>query len=50
MIDTEAIPLLVNGHRLRVYKKPLSNQEFSNGISKKVMVVEKVSASTLSSP
>jgi hypothetical protein len=27
-IDEEAIPMLVNGHRLKIYKKPLSKQEF----------------------
>jgi len=27
-IDHEAIPMLFNGHRLKVYKKPLSKQEF----------------------
>ena len=47
-IDAEAIPLLVNGHRLKVYKKPLSKKEFINGISKTVMVVEQVSASASS--
>ena len=30
-IDAEAIPLLVNGHKLKVYKKPLSKQEFIDG-------------------
>jgi len=45
-IDAEAFPLLVNGYRLKVYKKPLSRQEFINGISKTVMVVGQVSAST----
>jgi len=49
-IDAEAIPLLFNGYRLKVYKKPLSKQEFINGINKKVMVVEQVSTSTPSSP
>ena len=49
-IDADAIPLLVNGHRLKVYKRPLSKQEFIDGINKTVMVVEKVSASTSSSP
>eukprot|EP00253_Pinus_taeda_P003803 PITA_03803 len=27
-IDEEAIPMLVNGHRLKIYRKPLSRQEF----------------------
>ena len=48
-IDAEAIPLLVNGHRLKVYKRPLSKQDFIDGVRKKMMVVEKVSAPTSSS-
>ena len=48
-IDAEAIPLLVNGRKLKVYKKPLSKKEFINGIKKTVMVVDKVLASTSSS-
>jgi len=27
-IDEEGIPLLVNGHMLKLYKKPLSKEEF----------------------
>lgn len=27
-IDEERIPLLVNGHRLKLYKKPLTREEF----------------------
>ena len=27
-IDEQKVPLLVNGHRLKVYHKPLSKQEF----------------------
>lgn len=49
-IDAKAIPLLFNGYRLKIYKKPLSNQEFINYISKTVMVAEHVSTSTPSSP
>ena len=48
-IDAEAIHLLVNGNRWKVYKRPLSKQEFIDGISKAVMVVEKVSAPPSSS-
>ena len=48
-IDEEVIPLLINGNKVKVYKKPLSKQEFINGISKRLMLVEKVSASTPSS-
>ena len=43
-IDEEAIPLLVNGHRLKMYKRPLSKQEFIENINKKVMTVEQVLA------
>jgi len=43
-IDVEAIPLLVNGHRLEVYKRSLSKKEFIDGINKTVMVVEQVLA------
>ena len=38
-IDEEAIPLLVNGHRLKMYKRPLSKQEFIESINKTVMMV-----------
>ena len=48
-IDAEAIPLLVNGHRLKVYKRPLSKQEFIDGINKTMMVVEQVSTPASSS-
>ena len=44
--DDEAIPMLVNGHRLKVYKKPLSKREFIEDLNKTVMVVEHVLAST----
>ena len=50
IIDAEAVPLLVNGYRLKVYKKPLSKQEFINGINKTVMVGEQISVSIPSSP
>eukprot|EP00253_Pinus_taeda_P026239 PITA_26239 len=45
-IDDEAIPMLVNGHRLKVFKKPLSKREFIEDLNKIVMVVEHVLAST----
>lgn len=48
-IDEEAIPLLVNGHRLKMYKRPLSKQEFIDNINKIVMMVEKVPAPPSSS-
>ena len=41
-IDEESIPLLVNGHRLKMYKRPLSKQEFIDNINKTVMMVEQV--------
>jgi len=41
-IDEEAIPLLVNGHQLKMYKRHLSKQEFIDNINKIVMMVEKV--------
>ena len=49
-IDAEDIPLLFNGHRLKVYKKPLSKKKFINGIIKIVIVVEQVLDSTPSNP
>ena len=33
-IDDEGIPLLLNGHRLKIYKKLLSKEEFINSISR----------------
>lgn len=32
-IDKEEIPLLVNGYRLKVYRKPMSKEEFINTIN-----------------
>lgn len=43
-IDEEVIPLLVNGHRHKIYKRPLSKQEFIDSINNIVMMVEQVSA------
>jgi len=43
-IDEEAIPLLVNGHRLKIYKRPLSKQESVDDINKTMMIVEQVPA------
>ena len=45
-VDEESIPMLVNGHRLKIYKKPLSKREFIADLNKTMLVVEKVSAST----
>ena len=33
-IDEEAIPMLFNGHRLKIYRKPLSRQEFIETLEK----------------
>ena len=44
IIDEEAIPLLVNGHRLKTYKRPLSKQEFIDNINNTMMMVEQVPA------
>ena len=49
-IDEEAIPMLVNGHRLKIYRKPLSKQEFIENLSKTVLVVEQFFASTPPTP
>ena len=49
-IDEEAIPMLVNGHRLKIYMKPLSKQEFIDNLSKTLLVVEQVSTSTPRTP
>ena len=49
-IDEEAIPMLVNGHRLKIYKKPLSRQEFIETLEKSVLVVEQGSASIPPTP
>ena len=45
-IDVEAIPTLVNGHRLKIYKMPLSKREFIEDRNKTMMVVGHVLAST----
>ena len=49
-IDEEAIPVLVNGHRLKIYKKPLSRQEFIKTVEKLVLVIEQGSASVPATP
>ena len=41
-IDEQAIPLLVNGRRFKMYKRPLSKQEYIDNINKIVMMVEQV--------
>ena len=45
-IDEEPIPMLVNGHRLKIYKKPLSKEEFIEDLNEIVMVLEHVLSST----
>ena len=49
-IDEEAIPMLINGHRLKIYRKPLSRQEFIKIVEKSVLVIEKGFASVLGIP
>ena len=49
-IYEEAIPMLVNGHRLKIYRKPLSRKEFIKTVEKSVLVIEKGSASVLGIP
>lgn len=49
-IDEEAIPMLFNGHRLKIYRKPFSRQEFIKIVEKSVLVIEKGSASVLGIP
>ena len=49
-IDEEAIPMLVNGHRLKIYRRPLSRQEFIKTLEKSVLVIEKGSASAFGIP
>jgi len=49
-IDEEAIPMLVNGHQLKIYRKPLSRKEFIKTVEKLVLVIEKGSASVLGIP
>jgi len=39
-IDEEAISLLVNGHRLKMSKSPLSRKEFIENINKSVLMLE----------
>ena len=45
-IDDEAIPMLVNGHWLKLYKKSLSKRDFFENLNKIVMVMEHILAST----
>ena len=49
-IDEEAIPMLVNRHRLKIYRKPLSKQEFIETLDKSVLVVEQAPVSTPPTP
>ena len=49
-IDEEAIPMLINGHRLKIYREPISKQEFIENLSKTVLVVEQDSASAPPTP
>jgi len=49
-IDEEAIPMLVNGNRLKIYKKPLSRLEFIETVEKSVLVIGHGSASVSATP
>ena len=48
-IDEEAIMFLVNGPRLKMYKRPLSKQDFIDNINKTMMMVEQALAPPSSS-
>lgn len=41
-IDEEGIPLLVNGHRLKLYKKPFSKEEFFISVSRELNVIRRL--------
>ena len=43
-IDEEGIPLLANGYRLKVYRKPMSKEEFISTINRGVNVIGRVIA------
>eukprot|EP00253_Pinus_taeda_P030519 PITA_30519 len=49
-IDEEAIPMFINGHRLKIYRKPLSRQEFVKTVEKPVLVIKKGSSPVLGTP
>ena len=49
-MDEEAIPMLVNGHHLKIYRKPLSRQEFIEIVEKSMLAVEQGSASIPPTP
>eukprot|EP00253_Pinus_taeda_P011848 PITA_11848 len=49
-IHEEAIPMLVNGHRLKIYRKPLSKQKFIETLDKLVLVMEQAPVSTPPTP
>ncbi len=49
-IDEKAIPMLVNWHRLKIYRKPLSKKEFIETLGKSVLVIEQVPVSTPPTP
>ena len=47
-IDTKKNPMLINGHRLKIYKKPLSKDEFVKYLQEKELsLVESNNAPTL---
>ena len=45
-IDEEGIPFLVNGYRLKAYKRPLSREEFISTFNKEVNLLGSVLASS----
>jgi len=45
-IDEDVIPFLVNGYRLKAYKRPLPREEFIGTISKEVNFLGSVSTSS----
>ena len=45
-IDEEGIPLLVNGYRLKLYRRPLSKEEFISSINKELNVIGSFIASS----
>lgn len=49
-IDEEGIPLIVNGYRLKVYRKPLSKEEFIITINKEVNLIGSVLTSNSQHP
>eukprot|EP00253_Pinus_taeda_P029935 PITA_29935 len=49
-INEEAVPMIVNGRRLKIYRKPLSRQKFIENLYKSVLVVGQGCVSTPPTP